>query len=192
MTASKFSEIYSLARELSFPNLTMHSGEEGPADWVRQSVFDLGIDRIDHGFHAADDHDLLEELARRDTFLTLCPLSNVRLQVTPEGVHQSPIPLLLEKGVKFSINSDDPSYFGGASEPVLYPRQGEYSSFRCASSGYILDNYLAVHAAFGFDKATWRRICQNGIDGSWCSADRKAELSAHLEEVMTAHKDTEI
>lgn len=97
----------------------MHSGEEGPADWVRQTVFDLGINRVDHGFHAADDEKLLEELARRETFLTLCPLSNVRLQVTPEGVHQSPIPLLLEKGVKFSLNSDDPAYFGGPSSPPL-------------------------------------------------------------------------
>ncbi|POY72012.1 hypothetical protein BMF94_5021 [Rhodotorula taiwanensis] len=161
---SKFAEIYSLARELSFPNLTMHSGEEGPADWVRQTVFDLGVNRVDHGFHAADDLELLDELARRDTFLTLCPLSNVRLQVTPEGVHQSPIPLLLGKGVKFSINSDDPAYFGG----------------------YILDNYVAVQAAFGFDKATWRRICQNGIDGSWCSAERKQELFDELASVMEA------
>ncbi|GAA5879281.1 hypothetical protein JCM3774_006423 [Rhodotorula dairenensis] len=167
---SKFADVYALAREIEFPRLTMHSGEEGPADWVRQTVVDLGVNRVDHGFHAADDHDLLDELVRRDTFLTLCPLSNVRLQVTPEGVHQSPIPLLLEKGVKFSINSDDPAYFGG----------------------YILDNYVAVHAAFGFDKATWRRICQNGIDGSWCSDERKAILSSHLEEVMTAWEGTEL
>lgn len=167
---SKFADVYDLARELEFPRLTMHSGEEGPADWVRQTVVDLGVNRVDHGFRAADDHDLLDELVRRDTFLTLCPLSNVRLQVTPEGVHQSPIPLLLEKGVKFSINSDDPAYFGG----------------------YILDNYVAVHAAFGFDKATWRQICQNGIDGSWCSDERKSEMSAHLEEVMTAWEGTEL
>ncbi|BGP21812.1 adenine deaminase [Rhodotorula toruloides] len=167
---SKFAAVYSLARELHFPRFTMHSGEEGPADWVRQTVFDLGINRVDHGFHAADDPKLLEELAHRETFLTLCPLSNVRLQVTPEGVHRSPIPVLLEKGVKFSLNSDDPAYFGG----------------------YILDNYLAVHAAFNFDKSTWRRIAQNGIDGSWCSDARKTELSERLAEVMQQWEGKEI
>jgi adenosine deaminase len=193
LVASKFADVYDLARELEFPRLTMHSGEEGPADWVRQTVVDLGVNRVDHGFRAADDHDLLDELVRRDTFLTLCPLSNVRLQVTPEGVHQSPIPLLLEKGVKFSINSDDPAYFGGELSPLGFlPPARRWSDLALVLTGYILDNYVAVHAAFGFDKATWRQICQNGIDGSWCSDERKSEMSAHLEEVMTAWEGTEL
>lgn len=112
-TASKFAPVYDLARSLSYPHLTMHSGEEGPASWVRETVFDLGVNRVDHGVHAADDDALLDELAARKTFLTLCPLSNVRLRVHTD-VKESPIPKLLEKGVGFSINSDDPAYFGGA------------------------------------------------------------------------------
>ncbi|GAA5947513.1 hypothetical protein JCM10213_005140 [Rhodosporidiobolus nylandii] len=166
---SKFASVYSLARDVGFPQLTMHSGEEGPADWVRQTVFDLGINRVDHGVHAADDDALLDELAKKGTFFTVCPLSNVRLRVHSD-VKESPIPKLLEKGVPFSINSDDPSYFGG----------------------YILDNYLAVHAAFGFSKAVWRTIALNGIEGSWCSAQRKAELTAMLDAVMSEWEGKEI
>ncbi|KPV78619.1 uncharacterized protein RHOBADRAFT_23675 [Rhodotorula graminis WP1] len=166
---SKFASVYDTAREVGFPRLTMHSGEEGPASWVRQTVFDLGINRVDHGVHAADDDELLDELAARGTFFTLCPLSNVRLRVHT-SVSESPIPKFLEKGIKFSLNSDDPAYFGG----------------------YVLDNYLAVHDAFGFDKATWRRIAQNGIDGSWCSDERKAAMSARLDKVLSEWEGKEI
>lgn len=112
--ASKFASVYETAREVGFPRLTMHSGEEGPASWVRQTVFDLGINRVDHGVHAADDDALLDELAARETFFTLCPLSNVRLRVH-KSVSESPIPKFLAKNIKFSLNSDDPAYFGGAS-----------------------------------------------------------------------------
>ncbi|GAA5989447.1 hypothetical protein JCM11641_007908 [Rhodosporidiobolus odoratus] len=166
---SKFAPVYDLARSVGFPNLTMHSGEEGPASFVRQTVFDLGINRVDHGVHAADEDQLLMELAERKTFLTLCPLSNVRLRVH-QSVKESPIAKLLEKGVAFSINSDDPAYFGG----------------------YILDNYLAVQDAFSFPKATWRTIALNGIEGSWCSEDRKVELKQQLEAVMQAWEGRDI
>jgi len=185
ITASKFASVYEKAREVGVPNLTMHSGEEGPADWVRQTLA-LGINRVDHGVHAADDPELLKELAARSTLLTVCPLSNVRLRVHKD-VKESPIPLLLEAGVPFSINSDDPSYFG------------EPSFLRCCSllflvtdhrftetGGYILDNYLAVQKAFNFPKETWRKIAMNSVNGSWCDEGRKKEIvsliDAHFQE----------
>lgn len=59
-------------------------------------------------------------------------------------------------------------------------------------AGYVLDNYLAVHDAFQFDKATWRRIAQNGIDGSWCSDERKAAMSAQLAAVLGEWEGKEI
>lgn len=108
----KYKEVYERARTLGIKNLTMHSGEEGPASWVRSSVEDLGLTRIDHGVRAADDPEVMKLLADRDIFLTLCPLSNVCLRVH-KSVAESPIPKFLQAGVKFSINSDDPAYFGG-------------------------------------------------------------------------------
>ncbi|GAA5831818.1 hypothetical protein JCM11251_003897 [Rhodosporidiobolus azoricus] len=167
----KFSPVYSLARSLSspIPHLTMHSGEEGPSTWVRETL-SMGIKRIDHGVHAADDESLLEEMAADpEVFMTVCPLSNVRLRVHGD-VKESPIPLLLEKGVRFSLNSDDPAYFGG----------------------YVLDNYLAVQTAFSFPKSTWRTIALNGIDGSWCSDERKTEMRTMLEGVIAEWEGKEI
>lgn len=108
----KYKEVYELARRLGIERLTMHSGEEGPASYVRTTVEDLGILRIDHGVSSADDPEVLRMLAKRGAFLTVCPLSNVRLCVHKD-VSESPIPKFMAAGVKFSINSDDPAYFGG-------------------------------------------------------------------------------
>ncbi|CEQ38972.1 SPOSA6832_00438, partial [Sporobolomyces salmonicolor] len=191
---SKFASIYERARALGVKNLTMHSGEEGPASWVRQTVEDLGINRVDHGVHvsidrldlydivliprlrlilmdqqAADDPQLLIDLAFRRTFLTICPLSNVRLKVHKD-VRESPIPKLMEAGVPFSINSDDPSYFGG----------------------YILDNYIAVHEAFNFSKEVWRQLAVNSVYGSWCAAERKEEIIRLIDAHMTEWADKEL
>ncbi|GAA5955048.1 hypothetical protein JCM21900_002769 [Sporobolomyces salmonicolor] len=166
---SKFASIYERARALGVKNLTMHSGEEGPASWVRQTVEDLGINRVDHGVHAADDPQLLIDLALRRTFLTICPLSNVRLKVH-KNVRESPIPKLMEAGVPFSINSDDPSYFGG----------------------YILDNYVAVHEAFNFSKEVWRQLAVNSVYGSWCAPERKEEIIRHIDAHMTEWADKEL
>ncbi|GAA5862766.1 hypothetical protein JCM8547_006538 [Rhodosporidiobolus lusitaniae] len=166
---TKFTPAYFLARSLGLTNLTMHSGEEGPASWVRSSLADVGVSRIDHGVRAADDLDLLEKLARDGTMLTLCPLSNVRLCVHKD-VRESPIPLFLEKGVPFSINSDDPAYFGG----------------------YILDNFIAVQDAFSLPKSTWRMIVLNSINGSWCDEGEKERLKGRLEDVMLEWEGKEI
>lgn len=129
----KYTGVYNRARELGITHLTAHVGEEGPgassyplfwlpgvglltfrghrlkAQSVRTAVEDMGILRIDHGIHAADDPELLKVLAERNAFLTLCPLSNVRLRCVSK-VSEVPIPQLMAAGVKFSINSDDPAY----------------------------------------------------------------------------------
>ncbi|KAI7273044.1 hypothetical protein KC335_g3649 [Hortaea werneckii] len=66
-------------------------------------------------------------------------------------------------GVRFSINSDDPAYFG---------------------TNYILDNYCAVQEAFNFGAVEWEKICENAIHGSWCSAERKGAMLAKLKSVV--------
>lgn len=144
--------------------LTAHAGEEGPPANLHAAFEHLGVTRIDHGIRAAEDHALLDLLAEKETLLTVCPLSNVRLQCVPSVAHV-PLPLFLEKGVRFSINSDDPAYFGG----------------------YILENYCAVQDAFGFDTSTWERIVRNGIESSWCDGERKSELLQQLKDVMERH-----
>lgn len=144
--------------------LTAHAGEEGDHTYVTSALDDLAVARIDHGVNSQHDEVLLARLAADRTMLSLCPLSNVKLQVVKD-VSELPIDLFLAKNVAFSINSDDPAYFGG----------------------YILDNYVAVHTRFGFTHAQWRTIALNGIEGSWCSEERKAELRDKVHHVYAKY-----
>lgn len=155
-----FKECYALVKE-KYPGvgLTAHAGEEGDHTYVSAALDDLRVTRIDHGVQSANSPDLMDRLARSNTLLTMCPMSNVKLQVVKD-VSELPIKTFLDRQIPFSINSDDPAYFGG----------------------YILDNYVAVHTRFGFSKAQWCTIALNGINGSWCSEQRKREMRAMVEE----------
>ncbi|PNS19473.1 hypothetical protein CAC42_7317 [Sphaceloma murrayae] len=155
-----FTDIYDHARSLGL-KVTAHAGEEGPAENIVKSLDLLKCERIDHGIRAAEDPKLLERLAKQQTLLTVCPLSNVSLRCV-KNVGELPIRKFLDQGVRFSINSDDPEYLGG----------------------YILDSYLAVQEAFGLSKGEWRKICSDAIESSWCSPERKAVLMATLKTIQ--------
>ncbi|KAL8892534.1 MAG: hypothetical protein Q9205_001140 [Flavoplaca limonia] len=155
--------IYKEAKDLKIQR-TAHAGEEGPVEYIREAVETLDIDRIDHGIRLAEDGDLMRSVAERKIMVTLCPLSNVRLQCV-QSVADLPIRRFLDAGVPFSVNSDDPAYFGG----------------------YILDNYCAVQEAFSLTLREWSVIATASIVRSWCEESRKSAILAKLNEVVKAH-----
>ncbi|KAE9971291.1 hypothetical protein BLS_003853 [Venturia inaequalis] len=142
--------------------LTSHAGEEGPVSYIEDALDVLGVHRIDHGLHLADDPVLMKRVADNNILLSLCPLSNVLLKCV-DHISEIPIRQYLEMGVKFSINSDDPSYFGG---------------------NYILDNYCAVHEEFDLSVTEWESVCRAGIEGSWCTQSRKEEMLEILQKLV--------
>ncbi|GFZ51400.1 adenine deaminase [Saitozyma sp. JCM 24511] len=162
---TKFRPVFDLAREFGIGYLTAHAGEEGPADYVRQALEELGVQRIDHGVRSLEEDEVVDMLVKRETLLTVCPLSNVCLQVKPR-LEDVPLRELLERGVRFSLNSDDPAYFGG----------------------YLLENYVQVQRAFDFAPSDWRTIVANGIEGSWMPDEQKEKLIERLDAVIAACK----
>lgn len=101
--------------------MTAHAGDEGPAEYIKEALDLLHVERVDHDIKLVDDDKPMHEVARREILFTICPLSNVRLRCVKE-VKICPIRTFLDNRVQFSINSDDPAYFGG----------------------YILDNYCVI------------------------------------------------
>ena len=89
-----------------------HAGEEGDADYVWEAIDILGIKRIDHGNNCLQDDKLVAEIIKRDMALTVCPLSNTALQVVKD-LKDHPLKKMMDLGLKVTINSDDPAYFGG-------------------------------------------------------------------------------
>jgi adenosine deaminase len=149
----KFARVFAAAAKQGL-RLVAHAGEEGPPDYVWQALDLLQIDRLDHGNRALEDAALVARLAEEGMTLTVCPLSNVKLCVVAD-MADHPIDRMLELGLKATINSDDPAYFGG----------------------YIADNYRAVAKARGLGKAELGMLARNSFTGSFLPAD---VIAAHL------------
>lgn len=153
----KFVEVFERAARLGIARVA-HAGEEGPPAYIRGALDRLGVCRIDHGVRCLEDPELVARLRDERMVLTVCPLSNVRLRVV-ERLADHPLPRLLAEGLNVTLNSDDPAYFGGG----------------------MLDNFLACHQAFGWDRATLRALAGNAIEAAFMSEARRAELRERLE-----------
>src|SRR6185312_1354762 len=113
----RFERLFARCRDLGYP-VVAHAGEEGPAAYVRDSLDILKVRRVDHGVRAADDPALVDRLVREGVPLTVCPMANVRLGVFNSFAEHN-LKTLFERGVKVTVNSDDPSYFGAYLGDIL-------------------------------------------------------------------------
>jgi len=108
---SKFVRVFEAAVEEGYIPLA-HAGEEGDAEYIWEALDLLQIERIDHGNNCLQDPNLVEEIIERDIALTVCPLSNLALKVVTD-IKEHPIKKMMQLGLSVTVNSDDPSYFGG-------------------------------------------------------------------------------
>ncbi len=162
---SKFARVFTRAGEMGLKRVA-HAGEEGPPDYVFEALDLLRVDRLDHGNRSLEDKALTARLARAGMTLTVCPLSNLKLCVVADmGEH--PVPRMLRQGLRATINSDDPAYFGG----------------------YVNDNYRALAAAGLVDRDDLLLLARNSFLGSFLDdADVTTHLSA-LDAVAAEHAE---
>ena len=158
----KFARVFAAAGASGLKRVA-HAGEEGPPDYVRQALDLLAIDRLDHGNRALEDPVLTARLARGGITLTVCPLSNLKLCVVPD-MTAHPIDAMLRAGLRATINSDDPAYFGG----------------------YIADNFRAVATARNLSQADLVTLARNSFLGSFLPDDAVATHLAALAAYATA------
>ncbi len=158
----EFAEVYEKARAAGFVAVA-HAGEEGPPQYVTDALDVLKVQRVDHGVAAVRDPALMRRLADERTPLTMCPLSNLALQVTPD-LSEHPLKKLLDAGLVVTVNSDDPAYF----------------------DGYLLDNYVAVQQALGLGRDDLAQLARNSISASLLPGERKAALIEEIDLVAAA------
>ncbi len=156
---SKFERVFAAARERGL-KLVAHAGEEGPPDYVREALDLLAIDRLDHGNRSLEDDALVARLAASGMTLTLCPLSNLKLRVVKD-MRDHPLKRMLAAGLKATINSDDPAYFGG----------------------YVMANFIAVIEALDLDADDIRALAKNSFAGSFLEDGQKRAHLAAIEKV---------
>jgi adenosine deaminase len=153
--ARDFAEAFAIAADAGL-GCTIHAGEWQGADSVRAAL-ELPITRIAHGVRAVEDPELVSELAARGTVLECCPTSNVVLGVY-RSYEEHPLPRLRDAGVRITLGSDDPPYFGASVA-------GEYEV--CADR-------------MGFSEADLREVTRTAIEAAFCDEDLRAALRARL------------
>ena len=160
---AKVQSVFERARANGFFAVA-HAGEEGPPDFIQQALDLLGASRIDHGVRCLEDEHLVERLVREQVPLTVCPLSNVKLRVFDTIEHHN-LAVLLRRGIRATVNSDDPAYFGG----------------------YVADNFATVAPALGLTREEVLELARNSFRAAFLDA---AERDAHLAAVDAFDEST--
>ena len=140
---SKFTSVFARARAAGF-HAVAHAGEEGPPAYIREALDLLHVERIDHGVRCEEDPELCTRLADEAVPLTVCPLSNVKLRVFPQ-LRDHNLKRLLDRGLRVTVNSDDPAYFGG----------------------YVGTNYVATQQALGLSADDVAALARNSFHASF-------------------------
>ena len=156
---SKFKNVFARAHKEGFLTVA-HAGEEGPADYIWEALNMLDVMRIDHGVKSLDDDKLVAELVKTQMPLTVCPLSNLKLKVVTD-LKDHPIKKMLDKDLMVTINSDDPSYFGG----------------------YVNQNYLEVAEALNLTKDDILVLAKNSFTSSFLSDGEKKKFLDMVDDV---------
>ena len=154
---SKFKRVFEASVDAGYIPLA-HAGEEGDADYVWEALDLLKIVRIDHGNNSLQDESLVKEIIRRDLALTVCPLSNIALKVV-DDLREHPLKRMMDLGLKVTVNSDDPAYFGGQ----------------------VNQNFISVQQALDLDKNDICELARNSFRYSLLDQKMKDSYLSELE-----------
>ena len=160
---SKFKNVFNAAVLEGYIPLA-HAGEEGNADYVWEAIDLLGIKRIDHGNNSLQDQKLVTEIIKRDLALTVCPLSNLALKVVND-LKDHPLKKMMDLGLKVTINSDDPAYFGGQ----------------------VNQNYESIQEALNLTKEDLYQLAKNSFEYSLLDGATKQKYLIELDEFYKLH-----
>ena len=155
---SKFERVFQRAKQMGLKAVA-HAGEEGPPNYIYEALDLLKVDRIDHGNRAIEDDTLVSRLVDEGMALTMCPLSNLKLCVH-EDLAEHPAKKLLQQGAKVTLNSDDPSYFGG----------------------YLNENYVQLSKALRLTTEDLILMAKNSFNASFISDDLKQTRVDEIDE----------
>ncbi len=146
-----FRSVYGYAEDNGL-RLTAHAGETGPPESV-WGALNLHAERIGHGLTAAQDADLIEELAYRQIPVEICLTSNLRTGVC-KAIAEHPTKSYFDQGVMITLNTDDPALFGTT----------------------LSQEYQLAQETFGFTDEHLRELARNSFEASFLPAEKKVEL----------------
>ena len=102
-----FYDLFKEAKQAGL-HITIHAGEWGPAENVREALKQLGAERIGHGVRVMEDESIVELARERGAAFEVCVTSNYQSGVV-KALPEHPFPRMLEAGLNVTVNTDDPS-----------------------------------------------------------------------------------
>ncbi len=161
---NKFERVFEKAIREGFLTVA-HAGEEGPTEYIWNSMKLLKVARIDHGIRAIEDDELMKQLAVTQMPLTVCPLSNLKLKAV-KRMEDLPLKVFLDKDIMATVNSDDPAFFGG----------------------YINENFQAAADALDLTKEDIAQLATNSFKASFLDSETKQMYVAAVKEYYEKNK----
>lgn len=153
---SKFQKVFEASVKEGYIPVA-HAGEEGPAEYIYEALDLLKVARIDHGNNCLTDPKLVERLVEEKMALTVCPLSNTALR-NVDDIKNHPLKKMLDLGLKVTVNSDDPAYFGG----------------------YLTQNYISCIEALDLSVEQVKQLVRNSFQYSFLPEEVKEKFIAQL------------
>ena len=148
---SKFQKLFKRSIEKGFLTFA-HAGEEGPPEYIWDSINLLNVKRIDHGVQCLHDKKLVKKLCKDKTPLTVCPLSNIKLRVFNK-LKEHNLKRMLDEKLIVMVNSDDPAYFGG----------------------YLNKNLIEIQSALDLSIDDIKTLIINSFKASFLNEEKKME-----------------
>jgi adenosine deaminase len=158
----KFKDVFARARDEGY-HLTMHCDvdQDDAVGHIWSCLNDIGVERIDHGVNSLEDEALIEEINSRGIGLTVCPVSN---RYVTDGLKERELKTMLDRGMRATVNSDDPAYF----------------------QSYITENFIAVQEAANLTRDEVVQLSRNAFTISWLSDEDRAQYLSELEAYASA------
>jgi adenosine deaminase len=138
-----------------------HAGEFMGPDFIRYAIETLGVTRIEHGTRVIEDASLISLIRDRGVALDMCPISNLKLGVTPSA-QAHPIRQLLDAGITCTVSTDDPISFGN----------------------HIEDEYHLLAEDLGFSHDELAEVAKNGFKVALAPADWRQEQICQIDNLL--------
>ena len=160
---SKFERVFKQAIDEGYLTVA-HAGEEGPPEYIWEALNLLKVSRVDHGVRCIEDEKLVALLKEKQIPLTVCPLSNIKLRVF-DTMKDHNILDLLKQGLCVTVNSDDPSYFGG----------------------YMYENFESLEKSLNMTHEQAVQLSKNAFQGSFLSDSEKESYIKQVDAYYSSH-----
>ncbi len=137
--------------------ITVHAGEAGGPESIREALDHTGTRRIGHGVRSIEDPALVDRLVRERIHLEICPICNVQTHAV-DTIEHHPVDRLFRMGVSVGISTDT----------------------RGVTANSLTEEYETLQRVFGWTPDDFGRVNRDALAAAFIDDDETREALAAL------------